>query len=384
MRPDRPGVKPVGRPDALKPLHRVDIFRIMAATAPQRQSAKSALQHSTAARSGKGLDRRLSVAPMMDCTDRFDRYFLRRITRRALLYTEMVTTGAILHGDRERLLRFDPDEHPVALQLGGSDPAALAECARIGAGRGYDEINLNVGCPSDRVQSGRFGVCLMAEPGLVAECVRAMRRAVAVPVTVKCRIGIDGRDDYGFLRDFVSAVADAGCRTVIVHARTAMLTGLTPKQNREIPPLRYEMAARVKADFPGLQIVLNGGIGSVDEAEGHLATFDGVMIGRAAYHTPWSLAEADRRLFGAAPPSPTRRDAALAMLPYIERQTAAGVPLHRILRHMTGLFRGVPGGRAWRRYLAQNAHKPGAGPDVLRAALALTGSDPGLGARAAA
>ncbi|MYG52094.1 MAG: tRNA dihydrouridine(20/20a) synthase DusA [Rhodospirillaceae bacterium] len=348
--------------------------------------ATGVLQQGGAAPAGHGPDRRLCVAPMMDCTDRFDRYFLRRITRRALLYTEMVTTGAILHGDRERLLRFDPEEHPVALQLGGSDPAALAECARVGAARGYDEINLNVGCPSDRVQSGRFGVCLMAEPGLVADCVRAMRRAVAVPVTVKCRIGIDGRDDYGFLRDFVAAVADAGCRTVIVHARTAILTGLTPKQNREIPPLRYEVAARVKADFPDLQIVLNGGIASLDEAEAHLATFDGVMIGRAAYHRPWSLAGADARLFGDPPPCASRADAARAMLPYIERETAAGVPLHRILRHMTGLFHGVPGGRAWRRYLAQNAHKPGAGPEVLRAALALTGCDTGAGsaARAAA
>ena len=334
--------------------------------------AKPAPQNGTAPRSGKGLDRLLSVAPMMDCTDRFDRYFLRRITRRALLYTEMVTTGAILHGDRDRLLRFDPAEHPVALQLGGSEPAALAECARIGAERGYDEINLNVGCPSSRVQSGRFGVCLMAEPGLVAECVRAMRRAANVPVTVKCRIGVDGRDDYGFLRDFVSAVADAGCRTVIVHARTAILTGLTPKQNREIPPLRYEVAARLKADFPGLEIVLNGGIASLDEAEAHLETFDGAMIGRAAYHTPWSLADADTRLFGAPAPCETRREAALAMLPYIERELAAGVPLHRILRHMTGLFHGVPGGRAWRRTLSEKAHKPGAGADVLLAALAFT------------
>ncbi len=368
-------VKPVRRSAALNPPRPVSIFGTMAAGVSQGGDAAPA---------GHGPDRRLCVAPMMDCTDRFDRYFLRRITRRALLYTEMVTTGAILHGDRERLLRFDPDELPVALQLGGSDPVALAESARIGAGRGYDEINLNVGCPSDRVQSGRFGVCLMAEPGLVADCVRAMRRAVTVPVTVKCRIGIDGRDDYGFLRDFVAAVADAGCRTVIVHARTAILTGLTPKQNREVPPLRYEVAARLKGEFPGLEIVLNGGIGSLDEAEAHLAAFDGVMIGRAAYHTPWSLADVDRRLFGDAPPSRTRREAALAMLPYIERETAAGVPLHRILRHMTGLFRGVPGGRAWRRYLAQNAHKPGAGPEVLRAALALTGSDAGSGVRAAA
>ena len=377
MRPERRIVKPARRSAALKPPCPVSIFGTM---------ATGVFQQGGAAPAGNGPDRRLCVAPMMDCTDRFDRYFLRRITRRALLYTEMVTTGAILYGDRERLLRFDPEEHPVALQLGGSDPAALAECARIGAARGYDEINLNVGCPSDRVQSGRFGVCLMAEPGLVADCVRAMQRAVTAPVTVKCRIGIDGRGDYGFLRDFVAAVADAGCRTVIVHARTAILTGLTPKQNREIPPLRYEVAARVKADFPDLQIVLNGGIASLDEAEAHLGTFDGVMIGRAAYHRPWSLAGADARLFGDPPPCASRADAARAMLPYIERETAAGVPLHRILRHMTGLFHGVPGGRAWRRYLAQNAHKPGAGPDVVRAALALTGCDTGAGsaARAAA
>ena len=379
MRPDCGNVKPVRRAVALKPPWRMNIFRTMTAGVPHRGGATPA---------GGSLDRRLSVAPMMDCTDRFDRYFLRRITRRALLYTEMVTTGAILHGDRDRLLRFDPDERPVALQLGGFDPAALAECARIGAGRGFDEINLNVGCPSDRVQSGRFGVCLMAEPDLVADGVRAMRRAVTVPVTVKCRIGIDGRDDYGFLREFVAAVAGAGCRTVIVHARTAILTGLTPKQNREIPPLRYAVAARLKDDFPDLEVVLNGGIGSLDEAEAHLAAFDGVMIGRAAYHTPWLLADADARLFGDPPPCKTRHDAALAMLPYIERETAAGVPLHRILRHMTGLFHGVPGGRAWRRYLAQNAHKPGAGPEVLRAALALTCSDIGSGtdsgARAAA
>ncbi len=375
MRRESRIVKPARRSAALKPLLPVSIFGAMATGVSQGGGAAPA---------GNGPDRRLCVAPMMDCTDRFDRYFLRRITRRAVLYTEMVTTGAILHGDRERLLRFDPEEHPVALQLGGSDPAALAECARIGAARGYDEIDLNVGCPSGKVQSGRFGVCLMAEPGLVAECVRAMRRAVAAPVTVKCRIGIDGRDDYGFLRDFVAAVADAGCRTVIVHARMAILTGLTPKQNREIPPLRYDVAARLKGDFPGLEVVLNGGIGSLDEAEAHLAAFDGVMIGRAAYRTPWSLADADARLFGAAPPCANRRDAALAMLPYIERETAAGVPLHRILRHMTGLFHGVPGGRAWRRYLAQNAHKPCAGPEVLRAALALTGSETGPGVRAAA
>lgn len=314
-------------------------------------------------------DRRLCVAPMMDCTDRFDRYFLRQITRRAVLYTEMVTTGALLRGDRDRYLRFDPMEHPVALQLGGSDPNDLAACATIGADYGYDEINLNVGCPSDRVQSGRFGACLMAEPALVADCVGAMQAAVSIPVTVKTRIGIDDRDDYGFLQDFVAAVADAGCRTVIIHARKAILSGLSPKQNREIPPLRYAVAGRVKQDFPDLEVILNGGIATVGEAAHHNENLDGSMIGRAAYHTPWMLAAADHRLFGDPAEDRTRTDIVRAMLPYVERERSAGVPLQRITRHMIGLFHGIPGGRAWRRFLSENAHRAGAGTEVLETAL---------------
>jgi len=320
-------------------------------------------------------DRRLSVAPMMDCTDRFDRFFLRQISAQTLLYTEMVTTGAILKGDRERYLRFDSAEHPVALQLGGADPADLAACARVGEDFGYDEINLNVGCPSDRVQSGRFGACLMAEPQLVAEGVGAMQDAVSVPVTAKCRIGIDDREDYAFLQEFVGAVRNAGCQTVIIHARMAILSGLTPKQNREIPPLRYDVAARIKADFPDLEVILNGGVADLDEAADHLDTFDGVMIGRAAYHTPWILAEADARVFGTSPAARARDEVVHAMLPYVEKQVSTGVPLQRITRHMLGLFHGQPGGRAWRRYLSENAHRPGAGPEVLEKALAFTASD---------
>lgn len=326
------------------------------------------IQHSGTA-AGRAPDRRLCVAPMMDCTDRFDRYFLRLITRRAVLYTEMVTTGALLHGDRDRHLQFDPAEHPVALQLGGSDPKDLATCAAVGAGYGYDEINLNVGCPSDRVQSGRFGACLMAEPSLVADCVGAMQAAVSIPVTVKSRIGIDDRDDYGFLSDFVGAVTDAGCRTLIIHARQAILSGLSPKQNREIPPLRYAVAAKVKEDFPGLEVILNGGIATVDEAARHNETVDGSMIGRAAYHTPWMLATADQQIFGDPASGRTRTDIVRAMLPYVDREQSAGVPLQRITRHMIGLFHGIPGGRAWRRYLSENAHRAGAGAEVLETAL---------------
>jgi len=245
------------------------------------------------------LDRRLAVAPMLDWTDRHFRWLVRRITRRTLLYTEMVTTGALLHGgDRERFLGFDEDEHPVALQLGGADPRELAACARLGAERGYDEINLNVGCPSDRVQSGRFGACLMAEPALVADCVKAMRDAIDVPVTVKHRIGIDERDSYHALCDFVGTVAAAGCDAFVVHARKAWLSGLSPKENRSVPPLRYDVVHRLKRDFPGLTIVLNGGIESLDAAQAQLAHVDGVMLGRAAYHDPWVLAEADEQIFG--------------------------------------------------------------------------------------
>jgi tRNA-dihydrouridine synthase A len=316
------------------------------------------------------LDRRLSVAPMMDWTDRHCRFFLRLIAARALLYTEMIPTGAILFGDRERFLRFDPAEHPVALQLGGADPDQLARCAELGAARGYDEINLNVGCPSDRVQNARFGACLMAEPDLVAACVRAMRATVPVPVTVKTRIGIDAQDSYDFLRRFVDAVARAGCRTVILHARKAWLSGLSPKENRELPPLRYEMVHRVKADFPELEIIANGGIRTIEQARAQLAKVDGVMVGREAYQDPYALAEWERLLLGTAAPAPTRFEIARRLLPYIERELTEGTPLRAITRHILGLFNGLPGARAWRRHLSEAAHRPGADARVVLDAMA--------------
>ncbi|MBO8085746.1 MAG: tRNA dihydrouridine(20/20a) synthase DusA [Marichromatium sp.] len=315
------------------------------------------------------LDRRLSIAPMLDWTDRHCRYFLRLISRHTLLYTEMVTTGALLHGDRERFLRFDPSEHPVALQLGGSDPADMATCARLGAEYGYDEININVGCPSDRVQNGRFGACLMAEPGVVADCVRAMKDAVAVPVTVKSRIGIDDRDSYGELVDFVGAQVEAGCDALIVHARKAWLSGLSPKENRDIPPLRYDVVLQLKRDFPALSISLNGGVQDLDQACALLETLDGVMIGREAYHNPWILAAADARIFADPTPPPTRHQVIERMLPYIQRELDAGVPLTAISRHLLGLFQGRPGARVWRRWISEHAHLPGAGCEVLTEAL---------------
>ncbi|ADC61981.1 TIM-barrel protein, yjbN family [Allochromatium vinosum DSM 180] len=302
---------------------------------------------------------------MLDWTDRHCRYFLRLISRHTLLYTEMITTGALIHGDRERFLRYDPAEHPVALQLGGSDSEDLARCARMAEEWGYDEINLNVGCPSDRVQNGRFGACLMAEPVLVAECVTAMRAAVRVPVTVKHRIGIDERDSYAELVDFVGRLSEAGCDAIIVHARKAWLKGLSPKENRDIPPLRYEIVRDLKRDFPQLPIVINGGIETLDAAVDFLSDLDGVMIGRAAYHNPWILAEADRRVFGDTHPAPTRRQVLEAFIPYAERQLAAGVPLNAMSRHLLGLFQGQPGARAWRRRISEQAHRPGAGVEVL-------------------
>ncbi|BCU06096.1 tRNA-dihydrouridine(20/20a) synthase [Allochromatium tepidum] len=302
---------------------------------------------------------------MLDWTDGHCRYFLRLISRHTLLYTEMITTGALIHGDRERFLRYDPAEHPVALQLGGSDPKDLARCARMAEDWGYDEINLNVGCPSDRVRNGRFGACLMAEPALVAECVTAMRAAVRVPVTVKHRIGIDERDSYAELVDFVGRLSEAGCDAVIVHARKAWLKGLSPKENRDIPPLRYEVVRDLKRDFPCLPIVINGGIETLDAAVDFLSDLDGVMIGRAAYHNPWILAEADRRVFGDDHPRPTRRQVLEAFIPYAERQLAAGVPMSAMSRHLLGLFRGRPGARAWRRRISEQAHRPGAGVEVL-------------------
>ena len=317
------------------------------------------------------LSRRLSVAPMMDWTDRHDRFFLRLIAPRALLYTEMVTTGAIRHGDRRRLLGFSPEEQPLALQLGGSDPAELASSAKVGADWGYREINLNVGCPSDRVQSGRFGACLMADPKLVANCVAAMKDAVDIDVTVKHRIGIDGRESYEELTDFVGTVAEAGCTSFTVHARIAILAGLSPKENREIPPLKYDWVYRLKRDFPQLEICINGGIKTGEAITGHLAHTDGVMIGREAYQNPWFMVEAEERAFGPCPDLPESREAVVQrLLPYVERECAAGTPLPAISRHILGLFSGLPGGRAWRRHLSENAFRPGAGADVVRGALA--------------
>lgn len=312
---------------------------------------------------------RFCVAPMMDWTDRHDRYFLRLISRRVRLYTEMLTTGAILHGDRDKLLGYDLSEHPVAIQLGGSDPKELATAAMIAAAWGYDEINLNVGCPSNRVQSGRFGACLMAEPLLVAECVAAMKAAVKIPVTVKTRIGIDDRDAYEHLQRFIDANAGAGCDVFIIHARKAWLQGLSPRENREIPPLHYDVVYRLKADFPELTIVINGGITDLQQVEGHLAQVDGVMLGRAAYHNPYLLAEVDRRFFGATRPPLSRHQVIEALLPYVAQQLAQGVHLSAITRHVLGLFQGLPGARAWRRHLSEHAHRRGAGVAVLEAAL---------------
>ena len=313
----------------------------------------------------------ISIAPMMARTDRHCRYFLRLISRRALLYSEMVTAQAVLRGDRARLLGFDPAEHPVALQLGGADPGQLAEAARIGEAAGYDEINLNVGCPSDRVKSGRFGACLMAEPALVARCVEAMRAAVAVPVTVKHRIAIDDQPEWPTLSAFVATVADAGCERFIVHARKAWLKGLSPKDNRAVPPLRPDLVYRLKQEEPNRHIVINGGVRTLDEAAAHLARVDGVMLGRAAYEDPYMLAEIDRRFHGDVAPAPDRDAVVERLLPYIERERAAGTPLAAITRHILGLFNGMQGARAWRRYLAQNAHRPGVGVAVVRHAASL-------------
>jgi tRNA-dihydrouridine synthase A len=317
------------------------------------------------------MERKFSVAPMMEWTDRHCRFFHRLLTHRALLYTEMLTTGAVLYGDRARLLRFDPAEHPLALQLGGSDPQALAACARIGAELGFDEINLNAGCPSDRVQDGRFGACLMAEPALVGDAVASMKAAAPVPVTVKCRIGIDEQDPEEALEAFAHAVEQAGADALIVHARKAWLKGLSPKENREIPPLDYARVYRLKAAHPRLPVVLNGGIGSVEEAHAHLAHVDGVMMGRAAYQEPWRLLAVDPLFFDEAASFASPKDAAMALIPYIERELAEGTRLHGITRHLHGLFRGVPGARAFRRHLAGASASSQSGADLLATALSL-------------
>lgn len=307
---------------------------------------------------------------MMDWTDRHCRYFLRHISRHARLYTEMVTTGALLHGSRQRFLRFDQAEHPLALQLGGSDADELARCAEMGESYGYDEINLNCGCPSDRVQEGSFGACLMREPARVADCVGAMKRATRLPVTVKTRIGVDDSEDYVFLRDFVEEVAQAGCETFIVHARKAWLKGLSPKENREIPPLHYDQVYRLKQEFPGLTIVLNGGIRSIEACDEILRQVDGVMLGREAYENPYCLAEVDRRLFGSEAPPPSRAQVVQQLLRYVEAEIAGGAQLKHITRHILGLYRGQPGGRAFRRMLSEEGSRPDATAEVLLDALA--------------
>lgn len=314
---------------------------------------------------------RFSVAPMMDWTDRHCRMFHRLLSSRARLYTEMVTAEAILHGKRDKLLAFDPVEHPVALQLGGSDPAKLAAAAGIGEAYGYDEINLNVGCPSDRVQGGNFGACLMGEPTLVAACVSAMRTAVQIPVTVKCRIGIDEQDSEADLERFIMTVADAGCQVFAIHARKAWLQGLSPKENREIPPLDYARVYRLKASHPDLTIAINGGIETLEQATGHLRYVDGVMLGRAAYQTPWILEEVDRTFFGELGVPRTRADILSALVPYVARHIEGGGRLHNVARHVLGIYHAEPGGRAFRRYLSERGVDPRAQVSVLEEAIAI-------------
>lgn len=315
---------------------------------------------------------RFCVAPMLDWTDRHCRYFYRLLSKHAFLYSEMVTTGALIHGDRHRFLHFDSTEHPVALQLGGSNPNDLAVCASMAEDYGYAEVNLNVGCPSDRVQNGRFGACLMAEPDLVAECVDAMKNKVALPVTVKSRIGIDDQDSFDELAHFIDTVAAAGCSVFIIHARKAWLKGLSPKQNREVPPLDYERVYKIKASFPHLEIILNGGITHFDQADRVLQTVDGVMIGREIYHNPYLLADVDAHFFDGVAERPSREAVVQALMPYIEQRLAEGVRLNSIVRHVLGLFHGEPHARSWRRHLSENGPKNGADVNVLFNALALT------------
>jgi len=319
------------------------------------------------------IDRRISVAPMMDWTDRHDRYFLRLIAPQVLLYTEMLTANALVHGDYRYLLQFDPLEHPVALQLGGSEPALLAQAAQRGEEFGYDEINLNVGCPSDRVQSGRFGACLMREPTLVADSVAAMRAVVRIPVTVKCRIGVDELDAYENLTQFIETVAAAGCEVFVVHARKAWLQGLSPKENREIPPLRYDVVRQLKRDFPQLTIIINGGIKTAEEVAEHLKFVDGVMIGREAYSNPYLLAELQKQFYSPELRPESRAAVIEKLLPYVQEQLTKSARLSNITRHILGLFRGEKGANRWRRYLSENAHRQGAGLEVLREALNLVG-----------
>lgn len=315
--------------------------------------------------------RRLSVAPMLDWTDRDCRYLLRLISAHSLLYTEMVTTGALIHGDQQRFLAHDANEYPLALQLGGSDAKELAQCAKMGEQAGYSEINLNVGCPSDRVQSGRFGACLMAEPDLVAQGVAAMKQAVTIPVTVKTRLGIDNQDSYEFLTNFIDKASAAGCDAFILHARKAWLKGLSPKENRDVPPLDYQRVYQIKQAYPHLHIDINGGIQTLDDVEKHLHNVDGAMMGRAVYHNPYLLMEADKRIFADNKPVLSRHQVIEAMLPYIEMRMKQGRPLKSITRHLLGLFQGQPGARRWRRHLSEHAHLPGADIKLLTDALKL-------------
>lgn len=316
-------------------------------------------------------DRRFCVAPMLDWSDRHCRYFHRLLTNKALLYTEMLTIGALLNGDTQRHLSFKQQEHPVALQLGGSSAKDLAICSKMGQDYGYDEVNLNVGCPSDRVQNGRFGACLMAEPDLVAECVFAMQQVVTIPVTVKSRIGIDDKDSYQELAHFIQTVSEAGCKTFIIHARKAWLSGLSPKQNREVPPLRYDVVQQIKQDFPDLEIVINGGITSLEQSTELLLNVDGVMLGREVYHNPYLLAEVDSRIYHQAGDLITRQNVVAVMIPYIQQQLTEGVRLHSITRHMLGLFHGIKGAKAWRRFLSEQGPRAGADEKVVLQALAL-------------
>lgn len=312
---------------------------------------------------------------MLDWTDRHERYFLRLITKHALLYTEMITTGALLHGDQQRHLQFNTEEHPVAVQLGGSEPNDMASCAKLVEDQGYDEVNINVGCPSDRVQRGRFGACLMADPNLIAECVDAMQSAVSIPVTVKHRIGIDHQDSYEELETFVRIVSEAGCQTFIVHARKAWLKGLSPKENRDVPPLKYDWVYQLKQTFPELVFVINGGIKTLDACDEHLQQLDGVMMGREAYHNPYLLATVDQRFYADEAPIPSRKQVLERYIDYVQQQLDQGIYLKHMSRHILGLFQGVAGAKAWRRLLSENAHKPASGVALLREAACLVECD---------
>ncbi len=313
--------------------------------------------------------RRFCVAPMLDWTDRHERYFLRLMSRHAYLYTEMVTTGALIHGNRERYLQFNRQEQPLALQLGGSDPKDLAECAKMAQDYGYNEININVGCPSARVQKGAFGACLMAEPWLIAECVDAMQAVVDIPITVKNRIGIDEQDEEQSLREFIEVVSQAGCKTFIVHARKAWLKGLSPKENRDIPPLNYKLVYQIKRERPQLEIIINGGIKTIATSSEHLQFVDGVMLGREVYHNPYLMTQVDAEIYNDKQPIATRKQILQQYFPYIEQQLGRGVRLKQLTRHLLGLFQGQPGAKAWRRYLSENAHKEGTGIELLEQAM---------------